>query len=69
MKQMRVNIDGMSCGHCIKSVRSGLEQVDGLTVEQVGVGSAVVSFDPARVKSDEVVGAVKKAGYSVSSLG
>lgn len=68
MKQLHVNIEGMSCGHCIKSVRSGLEQVDGLTVEQVEVGSAVVSFDPALVKSNDVIGAVKKAGYSVISV-
>ena len=38
---------GMSCAHCVRTVREALEGVDGVHVEAVEVGRAVVTVtDP-----------------------
>lgn len=67
MKTQELKIQGMTCGHCVMSVRKGLDAVPGLVVESVEIGKAVVKFDETRVKSEQIRRAVEEAGYSVSS--
>lgn len=58
---MRVAIDGMHCQACVQRVKEALEKTEGVQVEEVQVGSAVVSVDAAREAA--VIEAVRKAGY------
>ena len=67
MKTQELKIQGMTCGHCVMSVRKGLDAVPGLVVESVEIGKAVVKFDETRVKTEQILRAVEEAGYSVSS--
>lgn len=60
-----LTITGMSCGHCVGSVRTALESVGGLTVEDVRVGEARVRYDDAEVRPGAVVRAVEEEGYAV----
>jgi len=63
MERLELHIDGMSCDHCVRAVRNALQQVNGVTVEQVKVGSATVTYDPARATRQEIVEAVNDEGY------
>ena len=65
MVSMKIEIEGMSCGHCVGAVRKALGQVDGVIVEEVAVGSATVTYDPGKTSVDAVSKAVEKAGYAV----
>lgn len=58
---MRVAIEGMHCDACVRRVRKAIEKVAGARVEDVQIGSAVVSIDP----KDEpaILEAVRNAGY------
>lgn len=71
MERVNLRIDGMSCGHCVASVRKALEGVSGAKVERVDVGSADVSYDPATTRPEALEKAVRDAGYeaAASSLG
>jgi copper chaperone len=64
MNRTTLKIDGMSCGHCVTSVRRALEAVEGVTVEHVTVGAATVAYDPAATSPEQLVGAVTEAGYA-----
>jgi copper chaperone len=66
MVSMRIGVEGMSCGHCVGAVRKALGSVDGVTVDQVEVGSATVTYDPAKTSLDSIAAAVEDAGYSVT---
>jgi copper chaperone CopZ len=66
MKQLDLKVGGMSCGHCVASVRSALESIEGVTVDQVSVGSATVHYDPSTTQPADVVTRVKAAGYDAS---
>jgi copper chaperone CopZ len=60
---VRLDIDDMSCGHCVQAVRDALGRVDGLGVRDVQVGWAVIQpASPALV--DEAINAIERAGYS-----
>jgi copper ion binding protein len=63
MERLELHIDGMSCDHCVRAVRNALQEVNGVTVEQVKVGSATVTYDPARATRQEIVEAVNDEGY------
>ena len=63
MEQLHLDIDGMSCGHCVAGVKRALNGLDGVTQEIVRVGAADVSYDAARVHPDAIVAAVASAGY------
>ena len=67
MKRITLNIDGMSCGHCVASVRKALERVPGSEVREVKVGSASVDFDSGVTSLEQIRDAVADAGYEVTS--
>ena len=63
----RLDIDGMGCEHCVTAVEEALDTVDGVTVEEVEIGSATVAYDPEAASHDDLVRAIEEAGYSVLS--
>lgn len=67
MERLTLNIDGMSCGHCVRSVDNALKELAGVTVEQVKVGQATVSYDPAAASTARIAQAIEDEGYSVVS--
>lgn len=68
MERIELKITGMSCGHCVAAVKQALAGVDGVQVEQVNVGSAVVAYDPAAVQADTIRDAVAEEGYRVTGV-
>jgi copper chaperone len=64
MNRTTLKIEGMSCGHCVASVKKALTGLDGVTVETVAVGSATVAYDPAVASEEEIAGAIRDAGYT-----
>lgn len=68
MQRITLDIDGMSCGHCVASVRSALTAVPGLELQEVRVGSAVVrTAGDARVAADAARAALQEAGYDATT--
>ena len=67
-ERVRLEIEGMSCGHCVAAVRRALEGVPGAEIEEVQIGSATVRIDPARVSSDSLVDAVSDEGYAAQAV-
>ena len=66
MKTLKLEVSGMSCGHCVQAVREALEGVPGVKVENVQVGSASVAFDEQQATVGDLVDAVYNAGYEAS---
>jgi copper chaperone CopZ len=54
----------MSCGGCVNSVRAALSAIPGVADAQVNVGTATVSYDPARTGPGALREAIVQAGYS-----
>lgn len=63
MDTIAMDIQGMSCGHCVSNVRQALAEVDGASVSRVAVGSAEVGYDPAKTNAQAILAAVESAGY------
>jgi copper chaperone CopZ len=67
MKTQELNIEGMTCGHCVMHVKKELSKVAGLIVEDVQIGTARVKFDETQVTSEHLSHAITEAGYKLVS--
>lgn len=65
----QINIEGMSCGHCVKHVENALMELDG--VEKVDVSlkdkNAIVELKQ-EVEDSILKGAVEEAGYEAVAI-
>lgn len=55
-----LNLEGLSCGHCVASTRKALEAVPGTTQVEVELNKAVVQ---SSADSQQLIAAVEEAGY------
>jgi copper chaperone CopZ len=62
-ERIDLQIDDMSCGHCVAAVSKALEAVPGVTVSDVRLGSATVQADLDVTTAQAIAKAVKDAGY------
>ena len=71
MDNVRLEIGGMSCGHCVAAVDAALRAVPGVTVRGVQVGSATLEVEPGATAEavDRAVRAVEEAGYDATVAG
>jgi copper chaperone len=67
MKTRTFRIEGMTCNHCVMSVRKTLAQIEHLEVDDVQIGIAVVTFDENKVQTNEIDEAIAAAGYKVTA--
>lgn len=65
MKTQELTIQGMSCGHCVMHVRKALAKLNGLNVESVEIGKALVNFDETIVTREHIAKAIEEAGYKL----
>ena len=63
MQQVTLQISGMSCSHCVSAVKQALGDVPGVKVENVAIGKAVISYEPAITKTTDITDALADAGY------
>lgn len=62
---MTLNISGMTCDHCVGAVTRALQQLEGVQIRNVAIGSASVAYDPDRISPDRLSRAIEDAGYQV----
>jgi copper chaperone len=65
MEQLRLQVTGMTCQGCVRSVKRVLEAVPGVRSAAVSLerGEAVVDFEPGRASGADLTAAVEAAGY------
>jgi copper chaperone CopZ len=66
MKQLKLEVSGMTCGHCVNAVRDALGNLPGVKVESVSVGSATVSIDETNTTIGDLIDAIGDAGYEAN---
>ena len=67
MKEITINIEGMSCQHCVMRAKKAIEGLTGIASLTVEVGSAKVTFDETKIQQADIENAIVKAGYKIKS--
>ena len=65
LKEVQLDVDGMTCAMCSTAVEKAINNAPGVSVGQVNLltNSAAITFDPAVIKTQEIIEAIEKVGY------
>jgi len=67
METLSLNIKGMTCGGCVKSVSSVVQKIAGVSSVEVSLeqNRATISYDPEKANPAQFKSAIEDAGYDV----
>ena len=67
METLTLNIKGMTCGGCVKSISNVLQPLSGVSSVNVSLeqNNATIQYDPAKVKPAQFKSAIEDAGFEV----
>lgn len=65
MAETKMEIEGMSCQHCVMAVKKALSGVPGILESNIQVGNAEVKYDESKIKKEDIEAKIEKAGYKV----
>ena len=63
-RNLRLSIDGMHCGGCVRRVATALQAVKGVELGHIEVGSAEMAFHPEQATAEEIAAVVNRIGFS-----
>ncbi|WP_416188892.1 heavy-metal-associated domain-containing protein [Neisseria sp. CCUG17229] len=68
METITLNVEGMTCGGCVKSVTRILENTDGVAKAEVSLENknAVIEFDATKTNVDALIEAIEDGGFDAS---
>ncbi len=67
MQTTTVNIDGMTCGGCVKSISNALAQVAGVAKSDISLEQhhATIHYDDSQTTITALQQAIEEAGFEV----
>ncbi|MCS0824845.1 copper chaperone CopZ [Cytobacillus firmus] len=67
MNNTTLNVQGMSCGHCVKAIEGSVGQLEGVNQVNVKLGEALVevSFNESQVSLEKIKDTIEDQGYDV----
>lgn len=67
MENITLNVNGMSCGHCVKAVETSVGALAGVQEVNVDLAEAkvAVAYDAATVTVDQIKETIDDQGYDV----
>jgi copper chaperone len=68
MPRLHLEIEGMTCEHCVRAVRNRLAATPGVEVDGVSVGSADIQHDASKSTVSEIEDAISDEGYTVDTV-
>lgn len=64
----KINIEGMSCMHCVRHVEEALSEIKGISNVEVNLQGKYAVCDVDNVDDNEIVDKIEEFGYSVVSI-
>lgn len=62
-----LNVNGMSCSHCVTAITSAVEGLDGVTdvIVDLGAKTVTVEYNPEKVSLGDLRRVIEEEGYDV----
>ncbi|MCH4826598.1 copper chaperone CopZ [Planococcus halocryophilus] len=69
-EQINLQVSGMSCQHCVKSVEESVMALPGIEKVEVSLenNSVDVAYDASAVDVNQIAEAIEDQGYDVATL-
>lgn len=65
MQSVTLNVQGMSCGHCVSSVEGAVNKLGASGKVDLANKSVTVNYDESKVSLDAIKEAIEEQGYDV----
>ena len=67
MQTVTLNVQGMSCGHCVKAIEGSVGQLEGINGVNVNLSEAQVevSFNESQISLEKIKETIDDQGYDV----
>ncbi len=66
MEKTTLNVSGMNCQHCVKSITEGLSAIDGVNHVEVSLENKTVTVDhDSKISYDTLAKEIDEIGYDV----
>lgn len=65
MEKATLQVEGMSCNHCVQSVEKAVKQAGGSASVNLAAKSVDVEYDGANVSLEAIKQAIEEQGYDV----
>ncbi|ETT82852.1 copper ion binding protein [Viridibacillus sp. FSL R5-0477] len=67
---IQLNVEGMSCGHCVKAIETGVSELAGVDAISVNLQESTVdvAYDNTKLDKTDISRAIEEAGYAVKGL-
>lgn len=68
MEKVTLSVQGMSCGHCVKSIEGSVGELKGVSKVEVHLekGTVDVEFNGQEVKLEKIKETIDDQGYDVN---
>ncbi len=66
MAKVTLKIEGMSCQHCVMSVKKAVDCAEGVRTSDVSVGAATIDYDELKTDREAIARVVLGAGYKAA---
>jgi copper chaperone len=69
MANINMNVEGITCGGCEKSIRNALLERDGVSDATASHETGIVSidFDDSKIQQEQLKQAIEEAGFDVAA--
>lgn len=65
MQTVTLNVEGMSCGHCVSSVENAMKQLGASGKVDLAAGKVTVEYDESQLTLDAIKEAIEDQGYDI----
>lgn len=67
METANLQVEGISCSHCVSNIKSALDKVSGVSAVSVSLdeGIVTVDYDTTGTDVDKIKETITEAGYDV----
>ncbi|BCG56934.1 copper ion binding protein [Paenibacillus sp. URB8-2] len=65
MANVVLNVEGMSCGHCVSSVEKAVGNLGASAKADLASKTVAIDFDESRLSLDAIKEAIEDQGYDV----
>ncbi len=65
MKQIILQVEGMSCGHCVNAIETALKGIGAVGTVDLSAKKVEVSYDETKLSDAVIKEAIEEQGYDV----
>ncbi|MDF2958271.1 MAG: copper chaperone [Paenibacillus sp.] len=65
MTNVTLQVEGMSCGHCVNSIEGALKEIGAAGKVDLGSKTVAVSFDEIKITIEQVKETIEQQGYDI----